>query len=517
MLSLAGISAPGYLRPTLASRPVVLAFSRLRSTTTSSPSDKVLTLSKINQAVVTCEYAVRGALAIRAEELREELASKRTTHPFAKVTSCNIGNPQQLGQTPITFFRQVAALTEYPALLDAPGVADMFAPDAVERARVLLQAVGGSVGAYTHSQGIPLIRQNVAKFIEERDGYPSDPDDIFLTAGASPGVQLILQTLIAHEKVGIMIPVPQYPLYTASIALFRGNAVPYFLNEEDTWGLDVNELIRSVRDARAKGLDVRALCVINPGNPTGACLNVDNMRKIIEFCHSEKLVLLADEVYQTNTYLPSVPFTSFKKVLRSMGSEFSSLELVSFHSISKGMVGECGRRGGYFECVGVSDEVKEMLYKVASISLCPPAQGQVLVDLMVRPPVKGDASYARYKEEIDGIYESLKRRAARLAAAFNALPGVSCQPAQGSMYLFPSVTLPQKAIEAAKDKGMAPDALYCMELLNETGVCVVPGSGFHQKKGTWHFRSTFLPPEKDMESFIARIKGFHEGFLKRYA
>ncbi|KAJ3002358.1 hypothetical protein HKX48_002372, partial [Thoreauomyces humboldtii] len=477
-----------------------------------------MTLESINPSVVACEYAVRGALAIRAEELRDEIAAGQPGIPFDRIVSCNIGNPQQLGQAPITFFRQVSALVEYPPLLKAENLSvtsKIFAKDAIERAKNLLKAIG-STGAYTHSQGIPLIRQNVANFIHERDGYPADPDDIFLTAGASPGVQLILQTLIAHKNVGIMIPVPQYPLYTASIALFNGNPVPYFLDEEDTWGLSVEELQRSIDVAKAQGRDVRALCVINPGNPTGSCLSVDNMKKIVEFCHKEKLVLLADEVYQTNSYMPKdFPFHSFKKVLRSMGPDFSDLELISFHSISKGMVGECGRRGGYYECTGVSEEVKEMLYKVASISLCPSAQGQILVDLMVNPPKRGDESYELYRKEVDGIYESLKRRAHLLAQAFNKLDGVTCQPAQGSMYLFPQIRLPANAIHAAESANIQPDALYCMELLNATGVCVVPGSGFHQKSGTWHFRSTFLPPEKDMADFIARIATFHGEFMAR--
>ncbi|KND02133.1 uncharacterized protein SPPG_02627 [Spizellomyces punctatus DAOM BR117] len=482
---------------------------------------KVLNLSTVNQAVVDCEYAVRGELAIRAEVLRQQLATAQPRSlPFERIISCNIGNPQQLEQRPITFFRQVTSLVEYPELLDDKNISltrQLFATDAIERAKSLLQAMGGSVGAYSHSQGIPLVRENVAKFIEERDGYPSDPNDIFLTAGASPGVQTVLQTLIANNQVGIMIPVPQYPLYTASIALFKGNAVPYYLNEENTWGLSVEELGRSIAAAREEGLDVRALCVINPGNPTGGCLTVDNMRDVIDFCHREKLVLLADEVYQKNIYLPQdFPFHSFKKVLKSMGPAYGSVELISFHSVSKGVVGECGRRGGYFECTSIDPQVKELFYKIASISLCPPTQGQLMVDLMVNPPRQGDASYDLYKQETDSIYESLRSRASRLADAFNRLEGVSCQPAQGAMYLFPQILLPTKAIEAARTAGQEPDVMYCMELLNATGVCVVPGSGFHQKEGTWHFRSTFLPPENQMENFIQRISEFHQEFMDRY-
>ncbi|KAI9204985.1 pyridoxal phosphate-dependent transferase [Polychytrium aggregatum] len=484
-------------------------------------TDKVLQVSKLNPNVVNVEYAVRGELAIRAEQLKEQLASTPGSLPFKTITNCNIGNPQQLEQKPITFFRQVASLVDYPDLLkpeNAQITSQLFKPDAVDRARTLLAAMGGSSGAYSHSKGIPLIRKHVADFIEERDGYPANPEHIFLTAGASPGVQLVLQTLIQNSNVGIMIPIPQYPLYTASIALFNGKAVPYYLDESaETFGLDIVELKRSIQEARNSGVDVRALCVINPGNPTGQVLTEESMKDIIRFCHEEKLVLLADEVYQTNIYLSTLPFHSFKKVLKSLGPAYEGLELISFNSVSKGMVGECGRRGGYFECTGVSDDIIDMFYKVASVSLCPPVQGQVMVDLTVRPPKKGDPSYPEYRAEIDAIYESLKRRATKLAAAFNSLEGVICPPAQGAMYLFPRIVLPQGAIDAAQKAGKQPDALYCMEMLNATGVCMVPGSGFCQREGTWHFRSTFLPPENQLDSFIDSVAHFHNSFVKKYS
>ncbi len=92
-----------------------------------------------------------------------------------------------------------------------------------------------------------MIRKRIAEFIEKRDGYPADPDSIFLTAGASPGVQTVLQTLISHENVGIMIPIPQYPLYTASIALFGGQAIPYHLDEANDWSMCAKTLSLSLK------------------------------------------------------------------------------------------------------------------------------------------------------------------------------------------------------------------------------------------------------------------------------
>ncbi|GMF16815.1 unnamed protein product [Phytophthora lilii] len=84
------------------------------------------------------------------------------------------------------------------------------------------------------------------------------------------------------------------------------------------------------------------------------------------------------------------------------------------------------------------------------------------------------------------------------------------------MYTFPNVTLPSKAVEAAKDAGMAPDAFYCMQMLDETGIVVVPGSGFGQKEGTWHFRSTILPPEEAVDEVIEKTAKFHAKFMDKY-
>lgn len=378
----------------------------------------------------------------------------------------------------------------------------------------------GSVGAYSHSQGIAHIRKTVARFIELRDGHPANPNHIYLTQGASVGVQTILNMLVENRNTGIMIPIPQYPLYSASLALYGATPVHYYLDESKGWSLDVDDLARTIHTARKQGkVDVRALVIINPGNPTGQCLPADNIRDIISLCYKERLVLLADEVYQTNIYEPETrPFISFKKALMEHPDQAvrEGVELVSFHSISKGMIGECGRRGGYFECVNIDPGVLEQIYKMASVSLCPNIHGQILVDLMCNPPQPGDASYETYKAEIEAIYYSLRRRAKKLENCFNRLEGVSCQPAQGSLYLFPQITLPRKAIEAAKEANVSPDEFYAFAMLEATGVCVISGSGFGQKENTYHFRSTFLPEEYLFDDFCENIENFHARFLKDY-
>lgn len=106
--------------------------------------------------------------------------------------------------------------------------------------------------------------------------------------------------------------------------------------------------------------------------------------------------------------------------------------------------------------------------------------------------------------------------ATKLEAALNSLPGMSCQPLTGAMYAFPSITLPAGAIVAAKDAGKKPDVYYALQMLEATGIVMVPGSGFGQKDGTWHFRTTFLPPEDEMDGVIERLSTFHRGFMARY-
>lgn len=495
-----------------------ISSSSSSSSSMASPSpDSTFSIRTINPKVLKCEYAVRGEIVTLAQRLQQELLEKPGSHPFDEILYCNIGNPQSLGQQPITFFREVLALCDHPAILDKSETSGLFSADAIERAwQILDQIPGSATGAYSHSQGIKGLRDTIAAGIEARDGFPADPNDIFLTDGASPAVHMMMQLLIRSENDGILCPIPQYPLYSASIALHGGTLVPYFLDEAAGWGLETSELKKQLDAARSKGIAVRALVVINPGNPTGQVLAEGNQREIVEFCKQEGLVLLADEVYQENIYVPDKKFLSFKKISREMGYGEEDITLVSFQSVSKGYHGECGKRGGYMEVTGFSPEVREQVYKVASVNLCSNISGQILTSLVMSPPKVGDESYESYVAEKDGILSSLANRAKTLEDALNCLEGISCNRAEGALYLFPRIDLPKKAIQAAEAAKTAPDAFYCRRLLNATGIVVVPGSGFGQVPGTWHFRCTILPQEDKIPAVVARLTEFHKGFMDEF-
>lgn len=483
-------------------------------TSPQNASNKVLNIENMNPHIKKMEYAVRGPIVARAADLEKELI-QGAEKPFPNVIRANIGDCHAMGQQPGTFLRQVVALCTYPPLLDSPD----FPSDAKDRARrILAGCKGGSIGSYSDSAGVEVIRRDVAKYIELRDGgIPADFNDVFLSTGASDGIKSILKLTVSHsgKPTGVMIPRPQYPLYSATCSEYGLYPIPYFLNEENKWGLDIDELERALEEARPH-CDPRAIVIINPGNPTGQVLKRSNIEDVIRFAHRRRLFLLADEVYQHNVYALGYEFNSFKKVMKELGGEYLDMELASFMSTSKGYMGECGFRGGYCEAINLDPEVKAMLLKSISAKLCPTVSGQAALDVVVNPPIPGEPSYNLHKQEKDHVLGELKLKATMTTETLNAIEGITCNEVMGAMYAFPRIHLSEKAIAAAKEKGMTPDAFYCFALLDEGGICVVPGSGFGQVEGTYHFRMTILPPVDVLTNFLARFKSFHESFMERY-
>ena len=472
----------------------------------------MIKLHNVNSKLLEAHYAVRGKIVNRAHELEAE---------GRKIIYCNIGNPQALKQKPLTFVRQMLSLVECPALMDQPGAAELFPADVIERAKMILEETPGGMGAYTQSAGLPFVRKAAADFINLRDGIPVDPNRIILTDGASKGVHAAFTMLTNRETDGYMIPIPQYPLYSACIALYGAKPINYFLDEENDWQLNERELTRSVETAIKNGVNPVAIAVINPGNPTGAVLSRKNIEMVISFAKTRGLAILADEVYQENVYAPKLKFHSFAKVMHEIGER--DVTLFSFHSVSKGFFGECGHRGGYLEVRNMPGDVYAELVKLQSIGLCANVGGQIVTYLMVAPPVKGSQSYELYERERDAILGDLKEKAGILGKGLNEIEGMTTDIPQGAMYAFVKFELPhRKGVDVAKltpearmKYEAALDSEYCLRLLEETGICVVPGSGFGQRPGTLHFRTTFLPPKEDIKALVENMKKFHVSYIAK--
>lgn len=278
--------------------------------------------------------------------------------------------------------------------------------------------------------------------------------------------------------------------------------------------MNVEEVEKTVRESFANGIIPRALVVINPGNPTGQVLSRENIEDIVRVCHKYSIMILADEVYQNNVYAKDKKFMSVRKVLNEMGDPYrSDVEVISMHSVSKGLLGECGLRGGYMETHNLSARGEAILYKLKSIELCSNTVGQMAVNLMVDPPKRGresDACVDHYQAQNSEVYKGLCERADLLSNSLNEMKNISCTPIEGAMYGFPSVHFSQKFIEHAKSLGKKPDFLYCMDMVEKTGIMTVPGSGFGQRDGSYHFRITNLVnPTSAMQEVLDRLNEFN--------
>jgi len=465
----------------------------------------------VNQNVIDLEYAVRGPIPQRAAILKQQ---------GKKIIPCNIGNPQALGQKPITFYRDVLSLLENPSLINKEkyllenpisGFSNI-SNHAIDLSEKLLTKMETGLGAYTDSKGHYFIRESIARFIDNRDDIDSskmdlqsNPDNIFLTDGASEGAKAILELLITDKNDGIMIPIPQYPLYSATIKRCGGTQINYYPDEDSDWALNKEILEDSLKKAKANKINVKAIVVINPANPTGAILDSDSIMQVVEFAENNDLAIIADEVYQENLY--GGKFISFAKAVG-----YRKIPLFSLHSVSKGFYGECGQRGGYLE-VRYPPKISNtdipfinLLFKLSSVNLCSNTVGQAMIYLMVNPPLADTDAYDKFNLEKISILDDLYLKATLIRESFKEMQGVECFGKIGALYLFPRLN---------KLPSGTNDFDYCMSLLEETGLCVVNGSGFGQKPGTHHLRIAFLPPKELLKSVLPDWVDFHNRYISQ--
>ncbi|XP_038159681.1 alanine aminotransferase 2 [Cyprinodon tularosa] len=459
------------------------------------------------------EYSV---LARRTNQIKDEL-KKGVKKSYREVIDVSWGDPHRAGVKPLSFVRQVLAAF-YPQLMDG----DKLMVDVKQRAQMLLRACpGGSVGSYSATAGVTEIVERVSEYITRRDGgVPSHPENIYISSGSQWALTNILKVLVnpeASPRTGVLTPVPCHSTTILSLMALGAEVVPYYLREEQGWALDVEELQRAWGSAKEVCNPV-GLYVINPGNPAGYVQSRKSMQEVIRFAAEKRLFLLADEVYQDCVFGEETEFVSYKRALAEMGSPLSdTVELASFHTTSKGLMGECGLRAGYVELVNLDPAVMKHIYSLFSANSCAPVLGQFALDVMTNPPQPGDPSYPLYMKETQHIRTSVAENVRRVEEVINSLPGFSCQPVEGGAFAFPRVFLPPKAIETAKELGMKPDTFYCMRLLEDAGVLSSPGSEYGQQEGTYHIRFCIMTPSEIMEELLRRLSTFHKRFMNEFS
>ncbi|XP_035504511.2 alanine aminotransferase 1 [Scophthalmus maximus] len=471
-------------------------------------------LQRVNPRVRGMRGSPQAALQSLAARITQEI-SQGAQKSFTEVIDVESGDPHGAGMKSISFVRQVLAVCLCPQLLK-----DKSLPlDVRLRAQSLLESCdGGSVGAYTPSSGLHRVRQSIAEFITRRDaGAPSYAKDIYISAGSQMAMMVLVKMMASGQgetPAGVLTPAPCPPKLPMLLDDAGLTLVPYQLTEERGWAVELDELHRALEAARGR-CEPRAIYLSNPGIPTGHMQDRKSIEEVIRFAAAEKLVLLADEVYQDSVYGAGSEFVSYKRVLFEMDKHLSdTVELVSFHSLSSGCMGECGLRAGFMEAVNMDAGVMHYVDTLMCFDISAPVTGQLALDLMVNPPKPGDASYDTYTQEILLTRATLSQNAQRAWHFLNALPGMSCQPAMGGIFLYPSLRLPAAITEQAEALGVEPDALYCQRLLQEEGVIVGAGcqhgdAAAAAAAARRHLRLCVLVPPDTLAEALTRLGSFH--------
>ena len=297
--------------------------------------------------------------------------------------------------------------------------------------------------------------------------------DVFLASGVSEAIEIALASLL-NPGDNLLIPSPGYPLYQAVLTKFGAEGVPYYLDESNGWQPDPDEIARRI-NSRTRGI-----VVINPNNPTGAVYSREVLSAILNLAARHGLVAFSDEIY-SKLVLDPVSHVS----LASLAPE---LPVITFNGLSKAYLVP-GFRIGWGILSGEGSSVadyQKAIGKMLRLRLCANHPEQ----FAIRPALEADQSH------ISEMIAKLRRRRDLIDSLLNSIPGISCVRPQAAFYAFPRLEI------------SGSDQEFVSSLIRETGVVVVPGSGFGQQPGTKHFRLVFLPPEETLGQALQHIGDF---------
>lgn len=356
-----------------------------------------------------------------------------------------------------------------------PAPFELFPPEEITKDLIRLIP---DAGGYSDSQGLFSARKAIMQYYQKKGLLDIDIEDIFLGNGVS---ELILMSVQALLNVGdeILIPSPDYPLWTAAGNLSGAKVVHYKCDEDNGWQPDLEDIQSKTNS------NTRAIVLINPNNPTGAVYSEDLVKKIVAFAESKGLVIFSDEIYEKIRY-DNVPYTS-------IASLKPNTLVLTFNGLSK-TYRVAGYRSGWMLISGRKDQAKdyiEGLHIMANVRLCPNVPGQMAIqtalggyqsiDELIKPG-------GRLYEQRNYAYEFL-----------NSIEGVSCVKPDGALYLFPKID--PKVFKFKDDKSLV------LEILKQEQVLVVQGTGFNLETAD-HFRVVFLPKMDMLKEALNRIKRY---------
>ncbi len=344
-----------------------------------------------------------------------------------------------------------------------------------------------SAPAYSDSKGIFSARKAVMQYSQEQHVKGVTLEDVYIGNGASELIVMAVNALM-NDGDEMLVPTPDYPLWTAAVSLSGGHPVHYICDESNGWMPNLDD-IRAKITPRTKGL-----VVINPNNPTGALYSDDMLRSLIAIAREHDLIIFADEVYD------KVLYDDAKHT--AIGSLSDDVLTLTFNSMSKSYRA-CGYRAGWLVVSGDKRGAKdyiEGLNMLTSMRLCANVPGQMGIQTAL-------GGYQTIKDLV-GEGGRLRRQRDLAYELITAIPGVTCNKPSAAMYMFPKL---DPVMYPIKD-----DQEFIHELLQETKVLLVQGTGFNWIDNN-HFRIVFLPHEDDLREAITRIAKFLETYRKRHA
>ena len=305
--------------------------------------------------------------------------------------------------------------------------------------------------------------------------------DIFVTTGASEAIEICLSALV-DDGENVLTPFPGYPLYTAVAAKLRAMENPYYLDENNGWQPDIEDIKSKINPK------TRAIILINPNNPTGSNCKTEILKEIIELAKEHNLVIFADEIYD------KLLFDGNKHV--SIASLDSEAPVITFGGLSKNYIVP-GFRIGWGVVSGNGEKLSDYIEAInkilrARLSANHPEQ------YGIRPALEGP------QDNLEDAMVKLHRRRDMTVEMLNAIPGITCVKPEGTFYAYPQLHIDKL------------DTHFVTELIRETGVVVVPGSGFGQVPGTQHFRAVFLPQDEKLEKAYKAIGEFFAKYVEKY-
>ena len=393
-------------------------------------------------------YDIRGPVLEKARQMQEE---------GHKIIQLNIGNLAVFGFDP---------------------------PD--EIVQDMIRNLPASAG-YTDSKGLFAPRKAVMHYTQEKHIAGVTVDDVYLGNGASELIAFSLNALLdAGDE--ILVPAPDYPLWTAAVSLSGGTPVHYLCDEQSEWLPDLTDLRRKITPA------TRGIVVINPNNPTGALYPPELLKEIVDIARRHHLIVFADEIYDKTLYDGHTH--------TSIASLADDVLFVTFNGLSKNYRA-CGYRAGWMVVSGDKRHAKdyiEGLNMLASMRLCSNTPGQLAIQTAL-------GGYQSIKDLVAPGGRLTKQRDLAYQL-LTSIPGVTVVKPKAALYMFPRLD--------PKMYPISDDQQFAYELLAEEKVLIVQGTGFNWPKPD-HFRLVFLPSADDLTDAIGRIERFLHHYRQRHS